>query len=43
MNGCGKSSLIKIIAGIDDNYDGKLEFPSKLNVGYLAQVSFIHG
>jgi ATPase subunit of ABC transporter with duplicated ATPase domains len=38
MNGCGKSSLMKIIAGVDDDYDGEIEFLSKYKVGYLAQV-----
>lgn len=37
LNGCGKSSLIKIIAGIDDDYEGEIEFPQKPQIGYLAQ------
>jgi len=37
LNGAGKSSLIKIIAGVDDNFEGELDFPSKLKMGYLAQ------
>ena len=37
LNGSGKSSLLKIIAGIDTNYDGKIYFDKEYKIGYLAQ------
>ncbi len=37
LNGSGKSSLLKIIAGLDDNYQGKITFDKTYNIGYLAQ------
>ncbi len=37
LNGSGKSSLLKIIAGIDDNYEGKVYFDGDYKIGYLAQ------
>ncbi|MEO1627475.1 MAG: energy-dependent translational throttle protein EttA, partial [Bacteroidota bacterium] len=37
LNGAGKSSLLKIIAGIDQNFDGKVTFDKEYKIGYLAQ------
>ncbi|NND06137.1 MAG: energy-dependent translational throttle protein EttA [Saprospiraceae bacterium] len=37
LNGSGKSSLLKIIAGIDDNYQGKVTFDKDYQIGYLEQ------
>ena len=37
LNGSGKSSLIKIIAGLDENYQGKVTFDKEYKIGYLAQ------
>jgi ATP-binding cassette ChvD family protein len=37
LNGSGKSSLIKIIAGLDTNYEGKIVFDKEYKIGYLAQ------
>ncbi len=37
LNGTGKSSLLKIIAGIDDGYTGDVTFSSGYSVGYLEQ------
>ena len=37
LNGAGKSSLLKIIAGIDKSYQGEVVFSPGYNVGYLAQ------
>ncbi len=37
LNGSGKSSLLKIIAGIDDNYEGKVHFDKEYKIGYLRQ------
>lgn len=36
-NGAGKSSLLKIMAGVDKDYDGKAEPTPGKKVGYLAQ------
>ena len=37
LNGSGKSSLLKIIAGIDKSYHGDIVFSSEYKVGYLEQ------
>lgn len=37
VNGCGKSSLLKIIAGIDEHFDGEVVIHPSVSVGYLAQ------
>lgn len=37
LNGSGKSSLLKIIAGLDTNYQGKVSFDKEYKIGYLAQ------
>ena len=37
LNGSGKSSLLKIIAGLDNNYQGKVTFDKEYKIGYLAQ------
>lgn len=37
LNGSGKSSLLKIIAGIDKSFQGEVVFSQGYSVGYLAQ------
>ena len=37
LNGSGKSSLLKIIAGLDKNFQGDLVFAPGYTVGYLEQ------
>ncbi len=37
LNGSGKSSLLKIIAGLDQSYQGEVVFSPGYSVGYLAQ------
>lgn len=37
LNGSGKSSLLKIIAGIDKGYQGEVVFSPGYSVGYLEQ------
>ena len=37
LNGSGKSSLLKIIAGLDTNYQGNVSFDKEYKIGYLAQ------
>jgi sulfate-transporting ATPase len=37
LNGSGKSSLLKIIAGLDKNYQGDITFAPGYTLGYLEQ------
>lgn len=37
LNGSGKSSVLKIIAGLDKSYQGEVVFAPGFTVGYLAQ------
>jgi len=37
LNGAGKSSLLKIIAGLDDQYQGRVTFDKEYKIGYLPQ------
>ena len=37
LNGSGKSSLLKIMAGVDDNYEGEVVRMPGIRVGYLEQ------
>ena len=37
LNGSGKSSLLKIMAGVDDNYDGEVIRMPGIRVGFLEQ------
>lgn len=37
LNGSGKTSLLKIIAGIDSNFQGHVTFDKEYKIGYLAQ------
>lgn len=37
LNGSGKSSLLKIIAGLDNNYQGKVFFDGEYKIGFLEQ------
>ena len=37
LNGSGKSSLLKIIAGLDKDYQGEIVFSPGYSVGYLEQ------
>ena len=36
LNGAGKSTVMKIIAGLDKNYQGDVVFSEGYTVGYLA-------
>ncbi|MCE2496723.1 MAG: energy-dependent translational throttle protein EttA [Flavobacteriales bacterium] len=37
LNGSGKSSLLKVIAGVDEAYQGEVHFSVGYSVGYLPQ------
>lgn len=37
LNGSGKSSLLKIIAGLETNFQGKVFFDGEYKIGYLEQ------
>src|SRR5579859_4173705 len=37
LNGSGKSSLLKILAGVDKNYEGQISLSPGYTLGYLAQ------
>ena len=37
LNGSGKSSLLRIMAGIDTEFDGEARPQPGINIGYLAQ------
>jgi ATP-binding cassette ChvD family protein len=43
MNGSGKSTVLKIIAGLDKAYQGDVVFSKEHSVGYLAQEPVIDG
>ena len=36
-NGSGKTTFLKIIAGVDKDYEGKIEFEQGLTIGYVPQ------
>lgn len=37
LNGAGKSSLLKIIAGVDNSYAGEVVYSPGYSIGYLEQ------
>src|SRR3954468_25054038 len=37
LNGSGKSSLLRILAGVDGNYEGKISKAPNYSVGFLEQ------
>src|SRR5581483_4970345 len=37
LNGSGTSTLMKIIAGLEQSDDGKVHFPPRYNIVYLEQ------
>ncbi|MBT2661883.1 ribosomal protection-like ABC-F family protein [Bacillus sp. ISL-45] len=37
-NGCGKTTLMKLIAGMEEADQGKIHWKKGLNIGYLAQI-----
>ncbi len=43
LNGSGKSSLLRIMAGADDNYEGEVVRMPGIRVGYLEQEPLLDG
>jgi len=37
LNGSGKSTVLKIMAGADQEYDGEVQWQPGIRIGYLAQ------
>ncbi|MCL2344332.1 MAG: energy-dependent translational throttle protein EttA, partial [Desulfobulbus sp.] len=37
LNGAGKSTVLKIMAGVDREYDGEVQWQPNISIGYLAQ------
>ncbi|PKO83967.1 MAG: energy-dependent translational throttle protein EttA [Betaproteobacteria bacterium HGW-Betaproteobacteria-11] len=37
LNGSGKSTVLRIMAGVDKEYDGEVQWQPNLNIGYLPQ------
>ncbi|MDH6355426.1 ATP-binding cassette subfamily F protein 3 [Dysgonomonas sp. PH5-45] len=40
-NGAGKSTMLKILAGVNKNYKGTISMPDGTTVGYLPQVMMV--
>ncbi len=37
LNGAGKSTVLRIMAGVDKEYDGEVQWQPKMSIGYLPQ------
>jgi len=37
LNGSGKSTVLRIMAGVDQEYDGEVQHLPRISIGYLAQ------
>src|SRR5512142_2861729 len=37
LNGAGKSTVLRLMAGVDEEYDGEIQRQSSINIGYLPQ------
>src|SRR5690349_13543363 len=37
LNGSGKSSLLRILAGVDKNFEGQISFSPGYTIGFLEQ------
>ena len=42
LNGSGKSTVLKIMAGVDKEYDGEVQWLPGISIGYLAQEPQLH-
>ena len=36
-SGCGKSTILNILAGLDEDYSGKIRFKDKTKISYMLQ------
>src|SRR5512138_2793451 len=43
LNGAGKSTVLRIMAGVDDEYDGEVQRQGGIRVGYLPQEPKLDG
>ncbi|HZZ83951.1 MAG TPA: energy-dependent translational throttle protein EttA [Anaeromyxobacteraceae bacterium] len=43
LNGAGKSTVLKIMAGVDEEFDGELTRQGGIRIGYLAQEPKLDG
>src|SRR5689334_6178098 len=43
LNGAGKSSLLKILAGADKNFEGEVQISPGYTIGYLPQEPQLDG
>lgn len=43
INGTGKSTLLKVIANIDDDYDAKTPYPNQYQIAYASQKPELDG
>ena len=41
LNGSGKSSLLKILAGVDDRFEGEIQVKDGYSIGYLEQEPLV--
>ncbi|MEZ7197986.1 energy-dependent translational throttle protein EttA [Pseudodesulfovibrio karagichevae] len=41
LNGSGKSSLLKILAGVDDQFEGEIQVKDGYTIGYLEQEPLV--
>jgi energy-dependent translational throttle protein EttA len=42
LNGSGKSTVLRIMAGADKEYDGEVQWQPGISIGYLAQEPQLH-
>jgi energy-dependent translational throttle protein EttA len=43
LNGAGKSTVLRIMAGVDEEFDGELQRQSGIRIGYLPQEPRLEG
>ncbi len=43
LNGAGKSTVLRIMAGVDEDYDGQLQRQAGIRIGYLPQEPRLDG